>query len=105
INNWVPPTLDEVRAYCAERGNKVDPERWHSFYAAKGFMIGQNRMADWRASIRSWESQNDPSRVARGGAQTSPKNEPSFDLDEFFHLALKRGKKQAGSGVSDDKED
>lgn len=50
-----PPSLDEVRAYCLERHNGIDPEQWYDFYASKGWMIGKNRMKDWRAAVRTWE--------------------------------------------------
>ncbi len=58
---FTPPTLDEVREYCRERGGCVDAERFLDFYAAKGWMIGKNRMKDWRAAVRNWErtGQND----------------------------------------------
>lgn len=49
------PTLDEVRAYCAERGNKVDPEAFFDFYESKGWMVGKSHMKDWKASVRTWE--------------------------------------------------
>ena len=49
------PSLDEVRAYCLERNNRVDPEQWYNFYESKGWMIGKNKMKDWRAAVRIWE--------------------------------------------------
>ena len=50
-----PPTVDEVAEYCRERRNKVDPQRFVDFYAAKGWKIGQNPMKDWKAAVRTWE--------------------------------------------------
>jgi len=52
---FVPPTPDQVREYCQQRGNAVDPERFVDFYAAKGWMVGKNRMKDWKAAVRTWE--------------------------------------------------
>lgn len=54
-NNKDIPTLDEVKAYCQERKNGVDPEKWFDFYSSKGWMIGKNRMKDWKAAVRTWE--------------------------------------------------
>lgn len=51
-----PPTLDEVKAYCAERHNHVDPVRFFDFYEAKGWMVGKNKMRDWKAAVRTWEA-------------------------------------------------
>lgn len=52
---FAPPTLEEVRAYCMERGNGVDPQKFVDFYESKGWMIGKNKMKDWKAAVRTWE--------------------------------------------------
>ena len=52
---FAPPALDDVKAYCAERNNKVDPEHWYSYYESNGWMVGRNKMKDWKASVRTWE--------------------------------------------------
>lgn len=54
-SRFTPPTLDEVRAYCLERKNNVDAERFIDHYTAKGWMIGKNPMKDWKAAVRTWE--------------------------------------------------
>lgn len=54
------PTLDEVRAYCSERGNDVDPEKWMDHYQAKGWLIGKTPMKDWKAAVRTWEKSSSP---------------------------------------------
>lgn len=50
-----PPSLDEVQAYIAERGSAVDAQQFVDFYASKGWMVGKNRMKDWKAAVRTWE--------------------------------------------------
>lgn len=50
-----PPTLEEVTAYCKERNNKVDAQRFIDFYTTKGWMVGKNKMKDWKACVRTWE--------------------------------------------------
>lgn len=50
-----PPTVAEVKAYCDERRNNVDPIRFIDFYQAKGWMVGRNHMKDWKAAVRTWE--------------------------------------------------
>ena len=49
------PTPEEVEAYCRERENGVDAERFWNFYEAKGWKVGKNPMKDWRAAVRTWE--------------------------------------------------
>ena len=53
--NFSPPDIQDVKAYCMERKNNVDPERFIDFYEAKGWMVGKNKMKDWRAAVRNWE--------------------------------------------------
>ena len=50
-----PPTIEEVSAYCLERGNGVDPQRFIDYYTANGWRVGKNPMKDWRAAVRNWE--------------------------------------------------
>lgn len=52
---FYPPTLDEVKQYCEERKNNIDPMAFIDFYSSKGWMIGKNRMKDWKAAVRTWE--------------------------------------------------
>ncbi len=54
-NIFIPPTLEEVTSYCKKRNNSVDPQRFIDFYSAKGWMIGKNKMKDWKAAVRTWE--------------------------------------------------
>ena len=51
------PTLDEVEAYCNEKGYSIDPETFWNFYESKGWMVGKNKMRDWKAACRTWLSQ------------------------------------------------
>ena len=52
---FVKPTVDEVKEYCKSRNNGVDPEVFIDFYESKGWMIGKNKMKDWKAAVRTWE--------------------------------------------------
>lgn len=54
-SRFIPPTVAEVRAYCQERRNNVDPETFVDFYTGKGWMVGKNKMKDWKAAVRTWE--------------------------------------------------
>ena len=50
------PSLDEIRAYCKERKNSVDPQRFYDYYSANGWRLGGQPMNDWQAAVRRWES-------------------------------------------------
>ena len=49
------PSIDEVKAYCKERNNTVSPETFINFYQSKNWMVGKNKMKDWKACVRTWE--------------------------------------------------
>ena len=52
---FAPPSLEEVEAYCKERGNTVDAAQFIDFYASKGWLVGKVTMKDWKAAVRTWE--------------------------------------------------
>jgi hypothetical protein len=54
--NFVPPSVEEVSKYCVERNNQINAEHFIDFYSSKGWLIGKNKMKDWRAAVRTWES-------------------------------------------------
>ena len=56
---FTPPTVEEVRDYCRERNNNVDPVTFVDFYTAKGWCVGKNKMKDWKACVRTWERNRD----------------------------------------------
>ncbi len=49
------PTIEEVIAYCQERNNGIDPHKFYDHYESNGWMVGKNKMKDWKASVRTWE--------------------------------------------------
>ena len=59
-SQFIPPNVIEVRAYCNERKNHVDPQRFVDFYTSKGWMVGKTKMKDWRAAVRTWEKDDKP---------------------------------------------
>ena len=61
IKRFSAPLVDDIRNYCIERKNNVDPVKWFNFYSAKGWMIGKNKMKDWKAAVRTWEKSEDES--------------------------------------------
>ena len=73
------PSEDEVAVYCKERSNSISAKKFIAFYQSKGWMIGKNKMKDWKAAVRSWEQadQNTNSTVkstSRAYIQESDKN-------------------------------
>jgi len=59
-NRFKPPTVEEVTDYCKERNNTINPQSFIDFYKSKGWMIGKNKMKDWKACVRTWEKNEKP---------------------------------------------
>ena len=59
---FTPPTTEEVNAQIAEKGYmNITAENFISFYAMKGWMIGKNKMVDWKIALGradKWDSGN-----------------------------------------------
>jgi len=53
---FIRPTLQEIQNYCQERKNSINPEKWLNFYQSNGWKVGKNSMKDWKAAIRTWET-------------------------------------------------
>lgn len=86
LKRFKPPSLDEVKAYCEERRNNVDPQKWYNFYEAKGWMIGKNKMRDWKAAVRTWEKPKEKEAYVNGDRRDREHNGPSsreYNLNGF----------------------
>ena len=86
-----PPDVNEVRSYCQERNNNVDPEKFVDYYSSVGWLVGgKSKMKDWRAAVRNWEKRE----TARSG--TTRKREHNYpqrdyDLDAIERALIKNG--------------
>lgn len=78
-----PPSVALVRQYCLERKNQVDAQRFVDFYASKGWMVGANRMQDWKAAIRRWEDEQ-----GKGFASASQGKDGG---NIFYHIGMEEG--------------
>lgn len=80
VSNFKKPSIDEIKAYCRERKNSVNAERFFDYYESNGWKVGKNSMKDWKAAVRTWE---------RNGYSNSSPAKPEDDLvqgeDGFFY--------------------
>lgn len=53
-SSFIPPTVEQVREYICEKGYSVDAERFVDYYTSNGWMVGKNKMKDWKAAVRTW---------------------------------------------------
>ena len=57
---FVEPTIEEVRFYFFDKGEtqSEEPQRFHDYYTSNGWKVSNNKMKDWKASVRGWISRN-----------------------------------------------
>jgi len=53
-NKFIIPTFNDVLEYCMQNNLDVDCNKFINFYESKGWMVGKNKMKDWRAAVRNW---------------------------------------------------
>ena len=88
-----PPTREEVRAYCQERQNRVDADKWFDYYSSNGWRVGKNTMKDWKAAVRTWE-RNEFSKP-----QNAKNIQPSMNYGEADRGELENMRRILNKGV------
>ena len=79
---FVPPTLEEVRAYCLERKNNVDPQKFYDYFNANDWYDSKgNRVKSWKQKVITWEGFSNKQTV---GANGIPINNTPSELDGLF---------------------
>jgi len=80
---FVPPTLDDVKGYCACRNSGIDPEKWYDHYQSNGWMVGKTKMKDWKASVRTWERNEKEGRF-KDKNKDKPKRKTEADFEGLY---------------------
>ena len=92
IGRFEPPAVETVRAYCNERNNQVDPEMFVDFYESKNWMVGKNKMKDWKAAVRTWEKGRSQTRkeetAKRGSTGFNNFTGRDYDMDQMERALL-----------------
>ena len=63
--NFKKPTIEEIKNYCLERKNSINPSQFFDYYESKGWLIGKTPMKDWKAAIRTWEQNQSKNKNAK----------------------------------------
>lgn len=84
---FAPPTPEDVREYCREKGLSVDADRFVDFYESKNWYVGKNKMKDWKAAVRNWARSQRQESTAKGTEK--PRNRfDNFQQREYDYDAL-----------------
>ena len=101
------PSIEEIRLYCQERNNSVDPEKFFNFYESKGWLVGKSPMKDWKAAVRTWEQrQLETTRITFSPRQKKSVFEQNLEvMDQMFGTDMHSqayGKKEVYDEQRDD---
>lgn len=82
---FLPPTPKEVNEYVVEKGLSIDAERFVNFYESKGWMVGKNKMKEWKAAARNWAQREQEQRkqTQQTTNTTTLRNETALDTSKM----------------------
>ena len=91
-SRFKPPTVTEVEDYCGEKEYHIDCERFVDFYRSKDWIVGKNKMKDWRAAVRNWARGNRLELTAKPAQGTKFNNFTGRDYNmDALELAMLGG--------------
>lgn len=76
---FIKPTIQEIKNYILEIGMNDVSEKWFDYYESNGWLVGKNKMKNWKAAVRTWKNNNLSNNV------TTPQiiNRKVFNLQEY----------------------
>lgn len=96
---FTPPTIQEVSEYCAEKNYSVDADRFVDFYTSKNWMIGKNKMKDWKAAVRNWNSRNKDEKKKQVQQKQSSNKFHNFEQRTYDYEALEERFIKKANGI------
>jgi hypothetical protein len=80
---FVPPTLDEIKAYCLQRKNNVNPQKFYDYFTASDWYDSKGKkVVSWKQKIITWEAYSTDKKNV--GANGIPINNTPSELDDIF---------------------
>jgi len=55
---FIKPSIVEIKTYMTEIGMADVSEKWFDYYESNGWLVGKNKMKNWRAAVRTWKNNN-----------------------------------------------
>jgi len=76
---FIKPSIVELKNYMLEIGMNDVSEKWFDYYESNGWLVGKNKMKNWKAAVRTWKNNNLSNNV------TTPQviNRKVFNLQEY----------------------
>lgn len=83
---FTPPTLEEIKQYCIERNNGVDPQRFYDYYNAGDWKDSKGKpLKNWKQKmIAVWEEKE------KGRSSPAANNPQTISTSESFYMSLSK---------------
>lgn len=84
---FIKPTVDEIKNYCFERKNNVNPEKFYDYYETRGWKLKTGAIKDWKACVRTWEG-NDFNSITQPKQSFMTKQQIQEQRDKDIYTRL-----------------
>ena len=78
-----PPSISEVEQYCIEKGYSLNADRFIDYYTANGWMVGKNKMKDWKAAVRNWNRSQRQELTTKGSNKFNQFQQNGYDFNSL----------------------
>ena len=79
---FVPPTLEEVRAYVKDRNSSVDPQKFFDYFSAGNWIDSKGQpVRNWKQKLITWEG-----RQQATNSQDKPQQPQKLKQSESYDL-------------------
>lgn len=82
-NHFVPPTVEEVAAYCLEKGYAVDAEKFVDYYTSIGWVVNNTKIKDWKSRVRNWNRSQRQELTTKGSNKFNQFQQNGYDFSSL----------------------
>ena len=86
----IPPPVEDVAAYCAERNNGIDAQTFLDYYQSRGWMTGNTKIKDWQAAVRTWERKDREGNYGRTRRNEKPPETDEYASEFYKQLGIEQ---------------
>lgn len=80
---FVPPTLDEVKAYITEKGYNVDPDYFYNYYEEGHWIDGEGKpVRNWKQKLITWQKK-DAAKPKKQYTASADYKKPTIATDNY----------------------
>lgn len=88
---FVPPSLEDVKAYAHERGDKVDPQKFFDYYEAGNWIDSKGKpVRNWKQKMINWEDDKKKTETNKKIHNYTERQVDYAELEAMIHDGQKK---------------